>query len=80
MPKFLLPVARAINNFIVVIYARKVRFNSKLRLHCYRHNFTVPASIIYCLWVRPGAYSRVEYLKGWKGLPGINALAYYENS
>jgi hypothetical protein len=45
----------------------------KLRLHCYRHNFTVQASIVYCLWVRPGAYSRVEYLKG---LPGTNALAY----
>jgi len=47
------------------------------------------------LWVRPGAYPRVEHLKGaslkWapgltanirlglKGLPGTNTLAYYEN-
>jgi len=46
--------------------------------------------------VRPGAYLRVEHLKvaplglapalptnirlGWKGLPGTNALAYYEKS
>jgi len=48
------------------------------------------------LWVRPGAYPRVEHLKGssiglapalptnlrlgWKFLPGTNTLAYYENS
>ncbi len=39
--------------------------------------------------VRSGAYPRVEHLKacslpanirlGWKGLPGTNTLAYYEN-
>jgi hypothetical protein len=42
------------------------------------------------LWVRTRAYPRVENLKGasalpaniisgWKGLPGTNTLAYYEN-
>ncbi len=47
--------------------------------------------LVYCLWVRTGAYPRVEHLKGaslgyalalptnirlgWKGLPGTNALA-----
>jgi len=47
------------------------------------------------LWVRPGAYPRVEHLKGgslgyaqallanirrgWKGLAGINNLAFYEH-
>jgi predicted small integral membrane protein len=47
------------------------------------------------LWARPGAYPRVEHLKGpslrlalalsanirlgWKGLSGTNTLAYYEN-
>jgi len=44
------------------------------------------------LWVRPGADPRVDHLKGaslanlpenirlgWKGLPGTNTLAYYEN-
>jgi len=46
-------------------------------------------------WVRPGAYPRVEHLKGasedqapaltanirlsWKDMPRINTLAYYEN-
>ncbi len=53
------------------------------------------SSLVYCLWVRPGAHPRVEHLKcsslrkalalpanirlGWKGLPGTNTLAYYEN-
>ncbi len=41
-----------------------------------------------CLWVRPGASPRVEHLApalpanirlGWKGLPGTNTLAFYEN-
>ncbi len=48
------------------------------------------------LWVRPGAYSKVDLLKvvllgyvvalpvnirlGWKGLPGINNRAYYDHS
>jgi len=48
------------------------------------------------LWVSPGAYPRVEHLKGvkhkyalalptnirlgWKGLPGTNALAYFEKA
>jgi hypothetical protein len=48
------------------------------------------------LWVRQGAYTRVEHLKGpsfrsalalfanirlgWKGLPGTNTLAHYEKS
>ncbi len=44
------------------------------------------------MWVRPGAYSRVDHLKdaslgyppnirlGWKGMPGTNTLAFYENS
>jgi hypothetical protein len=27
-----------------------------------------------------GAYPRVEHLKGWKGLPETNTLAYYEKS
>ncbi len=52
-------------------------------------------SLIQCLWVRLGAYHRVENLKGvslrwapalpanirlgWKGFPGANTLAYYEN-
>ncbi len=53
------------------------------------------SNLVQCLWVRPGAYPRVEHLKGacylgwhlalpanirpgWKGLPGTNALAYYE--
>jgi hypothetical protein len=47
------------------------------------------------MWVRPGAYPRVEHPKGasiglplalpanitlgWKGLPGTNTQAYYEN-
>jgi hypothetical protein len=47
------------------------------------------------MWVRPGAYPRVEHLKGasfgyapalsanirlsWEGLPETNNLAYYEN-
>jgi hypothetical protein len=39
-------------------------------------------------WVRPGAYPRVDHLKGslttirlgWKGLPGTNTLAYHKNS
>ncbi len=47
------------------------------------------------MWVRPGAYHRVEYLKGaslglaptlpanirqgWKGFPETNTLAFYEN-
>jgi hypothetical protein len=51
---------------------------------------------IYCLRARPGAYPRMEHLKGvslgqapailantilsWKGLPWTNTLAYYENS
>jgi hypothetical protein len=30
--------------------------------------------------VRPGAYPRVEHLKGLKGLAGTNALAYYEKA
>jgi hypothetical protein len=49
-------------------------------------------SSIVCLWVRPGACSRVEHWKvaslgsalalltnirlGWKGLPGTNTLTY----
>jgi hypothetical protein len=50
------------------------------------------SSLVLCLWVRPGAYPRVEHMKGashwvgpaniilgWKGLPGTNTLAYYEN-
>ncbi len=53
------------------------------------------SSLVNCLWARPGAYPRVEYLKGaslgpspalpantrlnWKGLPGTNTLAYYGN-
>jgi len=53
------------------------------------------SAMFYCLWVRPGACPRVEYLKGvrlglalaltadirlgWKGLAGTNSLAYYEN-
>ncbi len=48
-----------------------------------------------CLWVRPGAYPRVEHLQGtslrqapalpatirlgWKSLPGTNDLAYFES-
>ncbi len=51
-------------------------------------------SLVKCLQVRPGAYPRVEHLKGpllgkapalpanlrlgWRGLPGKNILAYYE--
>ncbi len=47
------------------------------------------------MWARPGAYQRVEHLKGvslvyaavlltnirigWKGPPRTNTLAYYEN-
>jgi hypothetical protein len=39
-------------------------------------------------WVRPGAYPRVDHLKGslttirlgWKGLPETNTLAYHKNS
>jgi hypothetical protein len=54
------------------------------------------SSQVYCLWVKPGAYLRVEDLEGaslgWapglpanirlglKGLPGTNALAYYEKA
>ncbi len=50
----------------------------------------------YWLWARPGAYQRLEHLKGssigkapafpihirlgWKGLPRGNTLAFYENS
>jgi len=37
------------------------------------------SSLVYCLWARPGAYPRLEHLK-WKGLRGMNTLAYYENS
>jgi hypothetical protein len=59
----------------------------------------VPASltsIVYCLWVRPGAYPKVEHLKGaflasaldlvanirlgWLGLPGTKTLACYKFS
>jgi hypothetical protein len=52
-------------------------------------------SLVSCLQVRPGAYTRVWHLKdaslgqalalpanirlGRKGLPGTNTLAYYEN-
>ncbi len=64
------------------------------------HNMLVfvpgkPSSIVHCLRARPGAYPRVEHLKGasigqvlalptnirlgYKGLPGTNTLAYYEN-
>jgi hypothetical protein len=48
--------------------------------------------VVKCLWVRPGAYPREKHLKGaslelapslptiiilgWKGLSGINTLAY----
>ncbi len=54
------------------------------------------SNLVQCLRVRPGAYPRVENLKGaslgqalaltakirlsWKGLEGTNALAYYEKS
>jgi hypothetical protein len=54
------------------------------------------SSLAKCLRVRPGAYPRVEQLKGasvgydpalpanfrpgWKGLPGTNALDYYEKA
>ncbi len=53
------------------------------------------SSLVYYLWVRPGAYPRVEHFKGaslkkalalpanirlgCRGLPGMNTLAYYEN-
>jgi hypothetical protein len=53
-------------------------------------------SLVYCWWARPGAYPRVEHLKGssigydpaspintilvWRGLPVENTLAYYKNS
>jgi hypothetical protein len=51
------------------------------------------SSLVYSLWARPGAYPRVEHLKGssigqapilptnirlsWKGLAGANTLAHY---
>ncbi len=54
------------------------------------------SSQAYCLRARPGAYPRVEHLKGvslgwastlpantiqsWRGLQGANTLTYYENS
>jgi hypothetical protein len=53
------------------------------------------SSLVMCLWVRPGAYPRVEHLGaslslasalpantrlGWKVSPGTNTLAYYENT
>jgi hypothetical protein len=54
------------------------------------------SSLVYCLWARPGAYPRVEHLKGssirqvpalptnirpgWKGLPGTNTLTYWAHS
>ncbi len=50
------------------------------------------SSLVYCLWARPGAYPRVDHLKGvslgqaaalpvntilsWKGVQGTNTLAY----
>jgi hypothetical protein len=50
------------------------------------------SSLVYCLWTRTGAYSRMEHLKGssiglapalptnirldWKSLTGTNTLAY----
>ncbi len=53
------------------------------------------SSLVQCLRIRPGAYPRVEHLTvaslgqaltlptnsilGWKGLPGINPLVYYDN-
>jgi len=53
-------------------------------------------SLVFCLWARPGAYPRVEHLKGasfglapaflaniklgWKGLFRTNALAYWAYS
>jgi hypothetical protein len=53
-------------------------------------------SLVYCLWARPGAYPREEYLKGssigkasvfptnirlgWKGFPGANTQAFCKNS
>jgi hypothetical protein len=53
------------------------------------------SSLVYCLWARPGAYPRMDHLKGspigqatalltniilgWKGLLGANDQAYYEN-
>jgi hypothetical protein len=48
-------------------------------------------SLVLCLWVRLEAtlvkrisgaslYGRFLALFGWKGLPGTNALAYYERS
>jgi hypothetical protein len=54
------------------------------------------SGLVYCLWARPGAYPRVEHLKGvslwqapalltstilyWKGLPGANTPAFDENA
>ncbi len=62
---------------------------------CVRVSQTSLSSLVKYLWVRPGAYPRVEHLKGallsqtqvspanirlgWKGLPGTHTLAYYEN-
>jgi hypothetical protein len=53
------------------------------------------SSLVRYLWLRQGAYLRVEHLKGvslgytppsltnisvgWKGLPGTNTLAYFKN-
>jgi hypothetical protein len=52
------------------------------------------SNIVSCMWLRPGAYPRVEHLKcaslmkvlvlhtdirlGWKSLPGTNTPAYYK--
>jgi hypothetical protein len=48
------------------------------KIVCFQH-----PSLVYCLWARPGAYPRVEHLKGvslsWKGLQTANTLAYYES-
>jgi hypothetical protein len=56
-----------------------------------RHSLASFSNLTKCLWVRPGAYQRVERLKdaslgkapalpiniglGWKGFPGTNTLA-----
>jgi hypothetical protein len=36
--------------------------NDRDKLECL--SLTGLSSLVYCLWVRPGAYHRVEYLKG----------------
>ncbi len=67
--------ANVIKLFTAVIYEfrnKLERFRNKLERLC----LASLSSLAECLRVRPGAYPRIEHLKG---LPGANALAYYEN-